>query len=314
MDFFQSWDFNNPLKTKELYLTHRLISEGAGFAPLFEVYNQDPILKIIKYSKYSGVSLEECINQKNPNLKTERHDIWEVATKYSLEQLKRIYISTDQLVEGGAMKKDGRGDTKDRLQKHLDKIQACFDYFIDGDIKQFVELTDYQIRSIKDKKILRQVMDQFSELVSKKQSIGEVIDWADKNGVIVIDDKLQQFIDDKGYVYERVRSIPYEVFQNLYRYNQKVSPYSTQHGVKGAEYEDVLIVLDNGGWNNYNFKYLFTDNGTDTVLSKTKKIFYVGCSRAMNNLAVYYFNPDRQIIDKAKEWFGGQNVINADQA
>ena len=61
--------------------------------------------------------------------------------------------------------------------------------------------------------------------------------------------------------------------------------FSTQHNIKGAEFDNVFLVLDNGNWSQYNFEYLF-DNRTDkeSVLERTRKIFYVCCTRAKKNL------------------------------
>jgi DNA helicase II / ATP-dependent DNA helicase PcrA len=100
-----------------------------------------------------------------------------------------------------------------------------------------------------------------------------------------------------------------ERYKTCIVYRQELSPYSTQHGVKGAEFDNVFVVLDNGRWNQYNFKYLFENNGNPNVLEKTRKIFYVACSRAKNNLVVYFPQPTQRVINKASEWFGDENVI-----
>ena len=89
-------------------------------------------------------------------------------------------------------------------------------------------------------------------------------------------------------------------------------------------------MLDNGDWNDYNFKYLFDkeniyqqllDGKSKTksklesfprVLNRTQKIFYVCCTRTKEKLSVFFHNPDAQVIEKAKEWFGVENVIKID--
>ncbi len=76
------------------------------------------------------------------------------------------------------------------------------------------------------------------------------------------------------------------------------------------EFDNVLVILDNGSWNNYNFGNLFLETGSPSVLDRTQKIFYVCCTRAIENLAVFFHNPDMQVITKAKEWFGDANVIS----
>lgn len=91
---------------------------------------------------------------------------------------------------------------------------------------------------------------------------------------------------------------------------ERYTPFSTQHKTKGNEFNNVLVILDNGRWNDYNFEYLFLESGTESVLNRTQKIFYVCCTRAKENLAVYFHSPKPQIVDVAKKWFGESNVIN----
>ena len=87
--------------------------------------------------------------------------------------------------------------------------------------------------------------------------------------------------------------------------------FSTQHNIKGAEFDNVLLVLDNGNWSQYIFEYLF-ENRTDkeSVLERTRKIFYVCCTRAKKNLIVLYHKPSDTSIEFAKTLFGAKNVID----
>ena len=50
-DIFKSWDFSNGQDTKELRLTHRLNAKSAGFENLYNLYNDDPIDKLIQSIK-----------------------------------------------------------------------------------------------------------------------------------------------------------------------------------------------------------------------------------------------------------------------
>ena len=84
-------------------------------------------------------------------------------------------------------------------------------------------------------------------------SIEEVIAYAEETGICRRDDKFNQFILDKEYVYKRVSQLKFSEFQKLYAYLEGHTPFSTQHKIKGEEFRNVLVVLDNGGWNNYNF-------------------------------------------------------------
>jgi DNA helicase-2/ATP-dependent DNA helicase PcrA len=114
-------------------------------------------------------------------------------------------------------------------------------------------------------------------------------------------------------LYNRVKDVKYREFQKLYEYLEGQTPFSTQHKTKGAEFNNVLVILDNGGWNNYNFENLFLETGSASVLERTRKIFYVCCTRAKENLAVFFHCPDPKVIAKAKLWFGDRNVIDIDR-
>jgi DNA helicase-2/ATP-dependent DNA helicase PcrA len=89
-------------------------------------------------------------------------------------------------------------------------------------------------------------------------------------------------------------------------YIESQSPFATQQGIKGAEFRRVLIILDDeeGAYNLFSYgKYFgFTElsntdrnneaNGEDSVISRTRRLFYVCCSRAMRDLAVILTAPD----------------------
>jgi DNA helicase-2/ATP-dependent DNA helicase PcrA len=75
--------------------------------------------------------------------------------------------------------------------------------------------------------------------------------------------------------------------------------FSTQHGVKGEQYSDVLVVFDDieAAWNNYSFSKLLTPktsgDPTEGQLRRSKNLAYVCFSRAEENLRIllYTNNP-----------------------
>lgn len=76
------------------------------------------------------------------------------------------------------------------------------------------------------------------------------------------------------------------------------TPLSTQHGVKGEEYNDVLVVFDDveAAWNQYNFRKTLTPETagepSDRQREKTEKLAYVCFSRAEENLRILLFSQD----------------------
>jgi DNA helicase-2/ATP-dependent DNA helicase PcrA len=144
-------------------------------------------------------------------------------------------------------------------------------------------------------------------------TLGNFIDKANELEIYPIDDKLRNYIEKYEYVYNRIRSVSYKEFLNYYNYMEGKTPFSTQHKTKGSEYENVLVLLESK-WNKYNFGYMMGNkparksNSYDSVVNRTLKLFYVCCTRAKNHLIVFYSCPEPTVLDRAKEWFGKENV------
>jgi DNA helicase-2/ATP-dependent DNA helicase PcrA len=95
-------------------------------------------------------------------------------------------------------------------------------------------------------------------------------------------------------------------------YVNDLSLYSTQQGVKGAEFERVVVVLDDEEAKYGLFSYdkllglkasskVDDENkvqGKETVFDRTRRLFYVCCSRATKDLAVVLYSED---VAKAAE-------------
>ncbi len=82
------------------------------------------------------------------------------------------------------------------------------------------------------------------------------------------------------------------------------SPFSTQHGAKGEEYENVLVMIDDieAAWNAYSFSKVLTPGvaGEPTERQKelTEKLAYVCFSRAEVNLRILLFSSDAKSAGK----------------
>jgi DNA helicase-2/ATP-dependent DNA helicase PcrA len=95
-------------------------------------------------------------------------------------------------------------------------------------------------------------------------------------------------------------------------YISERSPFWTQQGIKGAEFERVLVVLDDAESTHFQFsyeKYLGikapSDNdqkhieaGEETTKDRTRRLFYVSCTRALKDLAVVLFTADPEWAER----------------
>ncbi len=335
-----AWNFNDINETKELNLTHNLIADKAGFRSLMDIYDKDLILafnkRIKNYIKENNILLDFSektfgevidilqhgksgreLNKVQPTHNMQlfidaNPDLYSFALNYNFDKLSKIYVDKDQLLDDKKQSDDDdkkKGSKRDSLIRHLFKIQRNIELYKNRQYNDFLRKTDYpMIRTIADKRILRDNIENLINVGNK--TVEEVINDAHEMHICLIDEKLERFKLEKEYIYNRVKSIKYSEFQKLYEYLEGKTPFSTQHKTKGAEFNNVLVVLDNGGWNNYNFESVFVDNGkSETIKSRSLKIFYVCCTRAKENLAVFYHKPSANVIAKAQEWFGKDNVI-----
>ncbi|MFM7457300.1 MAG: ATP-dependent helicase, partial [bacterium] len=331
------WDFSDSSKTKELNLTHNLIAEKAGFKTLMDIYDKDPIIALKddilerwKTSKSIHINEEDSFDQvvdqmqlrnKERQLKKEvllhKHpELYNSLKDKPFKEVKKIYFSKDQLIDDKKQDENDenkKGSKRDNLINHLFKIQNNINLYQAKQYNEFLRKTEYEIKNIESKIALKKKIEELANTDDK--TIEEIIKLANESGICLIDDKLDNFKNHNEYLYNRVEGVKFSEFQKLYEYLEGKTPFSTQHKTKGSEYDNVLVILDNGNWNKYNFEYLFApleknSDSTDRVLKRTRKIFYVCCTRAKENLAVFYHEPSEAVIEKAKTWFGESNVIN----
>lgn len=332
------WDFSDINNIKELNLTHNLIADKAGFENLMKIYDKDPIIELknsiiqkIKDNKKYGrpeiifnendsfdrvVDIFQLKNRQRILKKdiicgvAETNELYNQLKDLSFSDVRKIYLTKDQLVDDKKQTEDEenkKGSQRDNLIKHLFKIQKAIYLYQSNKYNEFLKVTDYKINNLQDKIDLKQNIDALVNVGEK--TIEQVIEDAHRHRICFKDDKLTQFIENKEYVYNRVKQIRFNEFQKLFEYLEGRTPFTTQHKTKGDEFNNVLVILDNGNWTKYNFENLFLENGSDSVLDRTKKLFYVCCTRAKENLVVFYHSPSNEVIEKAKEWFGNENVI-----
>lgn len=337
-----AWDYDSSIETKELNLTHNLIAGKAGFGDLIRIYDKDKILEFIKrvkdYIKNNDIKIETenktfkqvytelggfektVTKLLAPTPKTQQvyiesyPEAYQLALNQFYDEISHLYIDKDMLLDN---KKNNADDlsklssNRDDLIKHLFKIEHCIYLYKKRRFNEFSRLTDLLITSVADKKNLEESMNALIKV--EDRSIGDVVELANKLNLVNQDDKLEIFQTSRSYVYQQVCQIPYQQFRKLYQYLEGYTPFSTQHKTKGSEYPNVLVVLNSGQWNHYNFNYLFEGSGNENVRHRTEKIFYVCCTRAKDNLAVFFHQPNTNVIAKAREWFGADNIVNLDE-
>mgnify|MGYP002643947641 FL=1 len=330
------WNFSDTGNTKELRLTHNLIANEAGFETLMRIHDSDKIIeygkRIRDYAKMKGVLddiklqiLEESIkilssrfpdDKKKWSPTKSQQDFINTNSALYAEALTMpfesiaCYIDKDQLLDDKSEEDAGKGTGSklSPLNLHLHKIEHCIQLYLDKDYNEFMRFTSTkQITRARQKKELREGIDRIVNSYND-MTISEVIDLADSLGICVKDDKLNSYIENNPYLWLRIKEVSYKEARNVYDYRMGNKPFSTQHKTKGLEYNNVLVILKSN-WSNYDFASLFYDNGKkESIVQRTKKLFYVCCTRAKECLVVYYPSASNQVVEGAKKMFGEGNI------
>jgi len=202
---------------------------------------------------------------------------------------------------------------------------------------------------LEKRKITSKVLQTFSKNVEELSSIMKiesntirtVIDYLYQHRLITLDERilyalgLQQdtAVDQNNAVQHALLKYfdcSVSEMHGYMRYINEESPYSTQQSIKGAEFERVMVILDDEeGINSTQISYekLFgikvlsdTDKdhitkGNDSVLDRTRRLFYVCCSRARKDLAVLLFvkKPDEVINLLKNDVFDKEDIITEEQ-
>ncbi|MDD2468195.1 MAG: hypothetical protein PHI97_29805, partial [Desulfobulbus sp.] len=101
----------------------------------------------------------------------------------------------------------------------------------------------------------------------------------------------------------------------LSAYHSGFSPFETKHGVKGAEFENVLVVVGRG-WNRYNFGEMLdlaarpaVPAGKQDAFERNRNLFYVACSRPKRRLSLLFTQVlTSPAIVTLDQWFGEEKI------
>lgn len=189
------------------------------------------------------------------------------------------------------------------------------------------------IRNNKDKEKLNNYLSLLLE--SREKTIFDVIETLINQPIafLKLPDELEQIhlqiksflqsneeeqteLSNSQETYKKISAVPYQQVINVLNYIDNLTPFSTQHGVKGEEYQNVLIVLGRG-WNNYNWDNFLSwsrsEPPTDKVdyFERNRNLFYVSCSRAKTNLALLFTQKlSNESLQQLVHYFDENNIID----
>ncbi|NOU84141.1 AAA family ATPase [Paenibacillus sp. LMG 31459] len=250
------------------------------------------------------------------------------------EIINRILLETyfPGLFSKYSLSRARRAKSKDMLLKNASNRDCIFANFL-FDIEEVIELyqtdkvqqllkkTAFELNNIQDKLRLNELLLELISL-SDKGKISEVLDFVNENRILEYSNKLKDAFNNesmKDSFYEDLMELEYIQFRFLHNTVKDTSPFSTNHGTKGAEFNNVVCFIDDNDWNSYSLnKYLegrpdigAISTNTFDIQTRTRNLFYVICSRAKHNLAIVVMSEmSSKSIAEAKSLFGEGNFID----
>lgn len=244
-----------PASERELYLTHRLISKKGGYDRLLSIFDDR-----------GGFYRDRLLTGEEPRIAV------------FLGKLEPLATAWEAGKEGSAvslLRQEGFALTAERTKTWtaaaLTRLVQLRGSASVGEVLRHILATN-----------LLPLPDDMRDRLQARASV-----------VPDTDEAREREVRDAAF-FGALFALPYSEVISFAAFFEEHTPYSTQHGVKGAEFETVYVVLDDKGarWNMYSFEKYLTgeDEAKNPVrLRKTRNILYVCCSRSMRNLAVVDF-------------------------
>ncbi|EKO3478445.1 ATP-dependent helicase [Vibrio fluvialis] len=226
----------------------------------------------------------------------------------------------------------------DQLLALSDAVLAENDFAVMAILKRHSKLVSasYNIEFSNDPLlVLKQTNDAVDRLKSllmeEEPNIRDVLKFVHENSLLVLPEILSALLvegkddDDEEKApqvaaWELAILAPINQLKSYSLYINEKLGYGTHQGVKGLEFDRVMAIIDDEDANGFLFSYekLFgakplssTDSrnestGTESVLSRTRRLLYVICSRAEKSLAVVAYTQNPSMVKKTSidaGWF-----------
>lgn len=178
------------------------------------------------------------------------------------------------------------------------------------------------------------------KLINEDLNLREVIAYFSTNGLLDVPERLKTYIDtdissfseneleelEKEYIaWGSALLAKMHSVKSYSNYITESSGFATHQGVKGLEFERVMAILDDESAGGFLFNYekllgaeplserdLSNEaDGKDSTPLRTRRLFYVICSRAEKSLAIvaYTKNPEAVKAYATKSWFKDNEVV-----
>ena len=289
--------WNEKDEVKKLYLEHRMAAIQQGFIELYDIFYAD--------EKYKSLILEGSISELSffSKLITPLKEALSQKDNFYVIELIRNSSTILKGIESPlTLAENVTTETLSDIKKSVQKLANLFSYNNDLNFLDVLTLLEEE------------------KIFTIPPKLEQALQVYQNNRDIQTQEKEEQ---EKETVWIKFLTVPYQQLINYTKYINDETPYATHHGVKGLEFDRVMIIMNDyekrgRGALSASYEKLFgvvpeseTDlknkrDGKETDLQRTRRLFYVTCTRAKESLALVTYTNSPELLKEniiQKQWF-----------
>jgi DNA helicase-2/ATP-dependent DNA helicase PcrA len=287
--------WTDPKENKTLTLEHHMAAQRGGFSNFFNVlYSVDKFKTGLLDGTLSGITFfsERVLPLINSLEVNNQFSVSRILNKHSPLLFKAQFESSE----------DPKAEIK-KVKEAIDTFYALWENDSNPTLQSIL------------KEINR------SGLFKVPDSLATIADRQEKDFELAVDD-VDPIID----AWDKALASCFSEFKEYVYYISDKSRYGTHQGIKGLEFPRVIVILDDGESRGNSFSYekllgakepAKSDNdnqtkGKETSIDRTRRLFYVTCSRAEESLAIIAYTSEPNKVKNnvlAKEWFVEEEIV-----
>jgi DNA helicase-2/ATP-dependent DNA helicase PcrA len=295
-------EWMNQETVKVLALEHHMAARRGGFAGFFEpLYKIDRFRTGLLDGTLSGVAFfaQQVLPLVEALRSEDRFGVAQVVKDYS------PLLSADRLSASEA--------PLEEIRKAGKSAETMFSLWDDGTDPVLLDV----LKTIAHEGLFG-IPDVFAPILSdtdaEEEEAGPVPADAEDEGNPAID------------AWREALSVPFSQMCAYVEYISDRSPFGTHQGIKGLQFPRVMVILDDNEARGFMFSYdkllgakalTATDEknqleGKDTSIDRTRRLFYVTCSRAEQSLAVIVYTKEVDQVANylsSVAWFQGDEIV-----
>lgn len=291
---------------KILTLEHHMAARRMGFAEMFEILYQVESLKTgLLDGSLPGLRLFS--QQVLPLVKAKRID-----DKFAIAAIVRKHSPLLSRDTFKAIEKDQLPQVE-KARKAVEDLLAIWE---DGKKPCFLDV----LRNV-SKTGLFEIPESLRPIAFRSEAEQSTVE-SGEDALLPEDDEQDSIFD----IWDKFLRIPFEQVEPYYDYISENANFGTHQGIKGLEFQRVMVIIDDNEARGFMFKYnkffgmeekTDTDiqneqEGKDTGINRARRLFYVTCSRTEKSLAIVYYSSDpaktrQQLLSEG--WFENSEIL-----